>query len=96
MMPFPSIIGRREALKAGAAASSLSTPQLAQAQTQALTAPDAAMEVQGETFTLVAEANPLGTKIITFTTVSPDVGASIQFYRDVIGMTLHMYRAVQN
>lgn len=96
MLNFSSELGRRDALKAGvagAAASSLSAPQLAQAkeqgQTRPLPAPEAAVEVQGEVFTPKSEANPLGAKIITYTTVSPDVEASIKFYRDVIGMTVH-------
>ncbi|MSO97830.1 MAG: hypothetical protein EXR11_06385 [Rhodospirillaceae bacterium] len=42
----------------------------------------------GKVFTPIADSNPLGCKIVTFTTVSPDVKASIKFYRDVIGMSL--------
>ena len=40
------------------------------------------------TLTPLEEANPLEAKIVVFTTVSPDVDASIRFYRDVIGMAL--------
>ena len=47
--------------------------------------PHAAM---GYGFTPLADANPLEARITVFTTVSPDVDASIRFYRDVIGMTL--------
>lgn len=36
----------------------------------------------------IAGSNPLDVKIVAFTTVSPDVEASIRFYRDVIGMTV--------
>ena len=36
----------------------------------------------------IAGSNPLEAKIVVFNTVSPDVDASIVFYRDVIGMTL--------
>jgi len=88
-MPFLSTISRREVLKAGTADSSLSQQQLAQASTQVPPAPEKEMEVRGEMFAPAEEANPLGAKIITFTTVSPDVDASIRFYRDIIGMTLH-------
>ena len=42
----------------------------------------------GFDLTPLAESNPLDAKIVAFTTVSPDVAASIRFYRDVIGMTL--------
>lgn len=42
----------------------------------------------GSAFSPIAEANPLEAKIVAFTTVSPDVNASIKFYRDVIGMRL--------
>jgi catechol 2,3-dioxygenase-like lactoylglutathione lyase family enzyme len=34
------------------------------------------------------QSNPLQAKIVVFNTVSPDVDASIRFYRDVIGMRL--------
>ena len=43
----------------------------------------------GEKFSPIEESNPLNAKIITFTTISKDVNKSIQFYRDVIGMTVH-------
>lgn len=42
----------------------------------------------GRVFAPIAESNPLECKIVAFTTVSPDVKASIMFYRDVIGMAL--------
>ena len=42
----------------------------------------------GLTLTALEESNPLEAKIVVFTTVSPDVDASIRFYRDVIGMSL--------
>ena len=42
----------------------------------------------GFSLTPPEESNPLEAKIVVFTTVSPDVDASIRFYRDVIGMTL--------
>ena len=44
--------------------------------------------VRGQTFASAADSNPLDCKIVAFTTVSPDVKASIKFYRDVIGMSL--------
>ncbi len=80
-------LGRRDALKAGAAAAAagtVSTPQLAQAQS--LSGPDQPMEIKGEAFAPIPESNPLEARIVAFTTVSPDVDASIAFYRDVIGM----------
>lgn len=82
-------LGRRGALKAGAAVaavSSMAVPQLAQAQS--LPAPDRVMDVKGKGFSSIPDSNPLEAKIITFTTVSPDVDASITFYRDVIGMAV--------
>jgi hypothetical protein len=93
MMHFPPQLGRRDALKAGAvvaAAPSLSAPQLAQAQSQAqsVPAPDKTMEVKGDVFTPIPDANPLEAKIAVFTTVSSDVDASISFYRDLIGMEI--------
>ena len=60
-------------------------------------APSAANETAGQAtprvksgWTLAAldESNPLEAKIVAFTTVSPEVDASISFYRDVIGMSL--------
>ncbi len=83
-------LNRRNALKAGAAlaaTSSVSAPQ--EARAQAPSAPDVAMTVKGETFASLNESNPLEAKVIAFTTVSPDVEASIRFYRDVIGMEVH-------
>ena len=84
-----SKVGRRNVLKTGAAvaaAGSVATPQLAQAQ--ALSGPDQPMEIKGEAFAPIPESNPLEARIVAFTTVSPDVDASIEFYRDVIGMTV--------
>ncbi len=94
MLHFPPKLGRREALKAGAAvatASTLAAPNTAQAQTRPMSdgPPNEPNDVQGTAFTPAAESNPLEAKIVTFTTVSPDVEASIKFYRDVIGMTVH-------
>ena len=43
---------------------------------------------QGFSFTPLDDSNPLEAKIVVFTTVSPDVDASIRFYRDIIGMAL--------
>jgi len=42
----------------------------------------------GMTLTPPEESNPLEAKIVAFTTVSPDVDASIRFYTEVIGMSL--------
>ena len=49
---------------------------------------DQPREARGFGFTPIAAANPLEARITAFTTVSPDVDASIRFYRDVIGLTL--------
>ncbi len=46
------------------------------------------MQSKGETFSPIESSNPLNAKIITFTTVSKDVDKSIEFYRDIIGMTV--------
>ena len=43
---------------------------------------------QGSMLTAPEDSNPLEARIVVFTTVSPDVDASIRFYRDVIGMNL--------
>jgi len=86
-------VNRRDALRVGAAIAAvpaLSAPQGARAQVrpQSIPAPDKAMEVQGDTFSTRQNSNPLETKVTAFTTVSPDVDASIRFYRDVIGMSV--------
>jgi catechol 2,3-dioxygenase-like lactoylglutathione lyase family enzyme len=93
MINIPSRLGRRDALKAVAAVAVTSTvaaPKIAQAQSQAqsIPAPDKVMDAKGEVFTPIPDSNPLEAKISAFTTVSPDVDASIEFYRDVIGMDL--------
>lgn len=87
-------VNRRGALGVGAAiaaAPSLLAPQgaRAQLQTQLIPAPKEAIEVQGDPFTARQDSNPLEAKVTAFTTVSPDVDASIRFYRDVIGMKVH-------
>ena len=85
-------IGRRNALKAsiaGAAATTITDPQVARAnESNAISSPEQEMTLKGETFAADSESNPLEAKIITFTTVSSDVDASVTFYRDVIGMTV--------
>ena len=86
-------VNRRDALKAGAAVAAghtLLARQEAKAQlpTQSIPAPDVATEVQGDTFASREDSNPLQAKVVAFTTVSSDVDASVQFYRDVIGMTV--------
>ena len=50
----------------------------------------------GEVFEPKGTSNPLGVKIITYTTVSSDVDASIRFYRDVIGMRLFSDTEIPN
>ena len=97
MTDSKSKLGRRDALKAStaiAAATTAAAPQFAQAQSEAqaqgqsIPAPDQVMDVTGTPFAPIPGSNPLEAKITTFTTVSPDVDASIEFYRDVIGMTV--------
>ncbi len=85
-------MNRRDAIGASlaaatAVATSASSAAAASRATPAAPA-DQPREVAGFGFTPLAEANPLEAKITVFTTVSPDVDASIRFYRDVIGMTL--------
>ena len=46
------------------------------------------IQSKGEAFSPIEGSNPLNAKIITFTTISKDVDKSIEFYRDVIGMTV--------
>ena len=48
----------------------------------------AARTQSGKTLAPLEESNPLEAKIVVFTTVSPDVDASIRFYTEVIGMEL--------
>jgi len=84
-------IGRRSVLKssAGAAAASAGTiPQMAQANSPETVATEIFETAKGEVFTAIPKANPLEAKISAFTTISPDVDASIIFYRDVIGMNV--------
>lgn len=82
-------IGASMALAGAAAGLTTTSAANAAAANKAATPPaDAPREVQGFGFTPLAESNPLQAKITVFTTVSPDVDASIRFYRDVIGMTL--------
>ena len=50
---------------------------------------DEPVERYGTVLARPEESNPLDGKIVVFTTVSPDVDASIRFYRDLIGMALH-------
>ncbi len=51
-------------------------------------AQDAPRVQSGQALASPEESNPLQAKIVVFTTVSPDVDASIRFYTEVIGMTL--------
>ena len=86
------MLNRREALGVSLAAVTAAThvgeAATATATTATPTASDQPRPAQGFGFTPIAESNPLEAKITVFTTVSPDVDASIRFYRDVIGMTL--------
>ena len=68
---------------------STAAEKTAAAQAAAGEAPKAAPRVQaGLTLTPLDESNPLEAKIVVFTTVSPDVDASIRFYTEVIGMEI--------
>jgi catechol 2,3-dioxygenase-like lactoylglutathione lyase family enzyme len=86
------MLNRRDAigasLAAATAAATATTATAAGAKATAGPPPDEPREARGFGFTPLADANPLEAKITVFTTVSPDVDASIRFYRDVIGMTL--------
>lgn len=86
------MLNRREALGASlaavTAATQLGEAAAATAPATTTTAGDQPRAAQGFGFTPIDESNPLEAKITVFTTVSPDVDASIRFYRDVIGMTL--------
>lgn len=88
-------MNRRDVLQASAMAmsagilGSAAAEKAAAAQAAEGEAPAAAPRVQsGLTLAPPEESNPLEAKIVVFTTVSPDVDASIRFYRDVIGMSL--------
>jgi len=88
-----SEVRRRDVLNISAGFSSKETISIrknpkAQLQKKIISTPEAPIEVRGEVFEAKEKSNPLQVKIITFTTVSSDVDASIRFYRDVIGMTL--------
>ena len=77
---MPDKIGRRSLLKAGAALA----PAL-------LSNPLHAIEPErrkGWPLVPMAGSNPLAVKVIVFTTVSPDVDASIRFYTQVMGFEL--------
>ncbi|MDX2145786.1 MAG: hypothetical protein SFV19_20705 [Rhodospirillaceae bacterium] len=77
---------RRELLSASGLALGALAGRTALAQNVAPTG-DGVM-LKGMPLHPIAGSNPLECKITAFTTVSPDVKASIKFYRDVIGMTL--------
>jgi catechol 2,3-dioxygenase-like lactoylglutathione lyase family enzyme len=82
------IINRRSALKTGLAVSAAGLAGAEAAQAQTIPAPDTPLTVKGDAFHPIPESNPLEARITAFTTVSPDVDASMAFYRDVIGMTV--------
>ena len=88
-------MNRRDVLQASAMAmsagilGSTAAEKAAAAQAAEGEASEAAPRVQsGLTLAPLEDSNPLEAKIVVFTTVSPDVDASIRFYRDVIGMSL--------
>lgn len=73
-------MNRRDILSAPltmAAAAAMATPQAARAQTQ-----------NGWGMYPMEGSNPMGCKIVSMTTVSPDVDASIKFYTQVMGFEL--------
>ncbi len=86
------MLNRRDAISASLGAMTAATASSPSAEAASRASPvapaDQPREVSGFGFTPIANANPLEAKITVFTTVSPDVDASIHFYRDVIGMTL--------
>lgn len=83
------MLNRREALGASlAAVTAVAQVTAADGKYAPAASDNEPRRVAGYGFTPLTESNPLEAKITVFTTVSPDVDASIRFYRDVIGMTL--------
>jgi hypothetical protein len=79
-------VGRRTFMKAGAALA----PGLVAADAAAASGPPAKPQRQTGFGVYPAndESNPLGAKIVTHTVVSPDMEASVRFYRDVMGYSI--------
>ena len=76
------------AVSAGILGSTSSEKAAAEESGAGNAAQDAPRVQSGRTLASREESNPLEAKIVVFTTVSPDVDASIRFYTEVIGMTL--------
>ncbi len=79
-----SNIGRRNLLKAGAALAPAMAAPVDAAEPRA----EGPAHQTGTPLFSGVEANPLEVKIVTITTVSPDMAASAKFYRDTLGYTL--------
>jgi catechol 2,3-dioxygenase-like lactoylglutathione lyase family enzyme len=82
------MLNRRDVIGASLAAVTAAAASPAAAAKPAAPTVDAPQEQRGFGLTPRPESNPLEAKIIAFTTVSPDVDASIRFYRDMFDMTL--------
>ena len=78
-------MNRRDVLQASALAATAALGGTGAASAQMSSQP---AQRRGFALTPLADSNPLEAKIVAFNTVSPDVDASITFYRDVIGMTV--------
>ena len=74
---------RRDVLKAG-----LITPALLGAGAAAQIAPTRPQPVGGWEIVPPADADPLDAKIVAFTIVTPDLAASLHFYRDLLGYAI--------
>ena len=79
-------MNRRDVLQASAMA--VSAGILAGASSSGRAAQAKPQVQQGSLLAPLEESNPLEAKIVVFTTVSPDVDASIRFYTEVIEMEL--------
>ena len=79
-------MNRRDVLQASAMAVSAGVLGAAGAKAEASELEPHAQ--RGYALSPLEDSNPLEARIVVFTTVSPDVDASIRFYRDVIGMSL--------
>ena len=79
-------MNRRDVLQASALA--MGATLSGAGNTAATQAPAVPQPQTGFPISPIEGSNPLDAKIEAFTTVSPDVDASIAFYRDVIGMRL--------
>ncbi len=82
-------IDRRQVLMSGVALGSAAfSASVSGAAATSSSAPVAGAVHKGSPLYPAEESNPLDAKIVAFTTVSPDVDASIRFYREAMGFEL--------